>query len=159
MDNTDNKLIDTKHGKLTRKQKNFIDNLLTYTTLNDAALHAGYSQASASNIKSLIRQSPILTNAIKDLYTQNNIARLHDIMTIEGNVLEHCKDINNVDNVPKHAQTLKQIKQAAGVLDIEPTAKSITININAIEKIQVAMADVLRQRMIPVHSDDDACTP
>ena len=155
MNNTDNKLIDTKHGKLTRKQKNFIDNLLTYTTLNDAALHAGYSQASASNIKSLIRQSPVLTNAIRDLYTQNNIARLHDIMTIEGNVLEHCKNPNNVDNVAKHARMLTEIKRSAGVIQDDVKPQAITININAIEKIQVAMADVLRQRMIPVHSDDD----
>ena len=77
-------------------------------------------------------------------------------MVIEDNVLTHCKDKNNVDKVPQHSQMIKQIKQAAGVLEVDQAPKSVTINIATIEKIQVAMGDVLKSRMIPVGCDDDS---
>ena len=156
MNNTDNTPTKQKKRQLTLMQDKLLANLASCKTWKEAALKAGYSESTAGNIKQVMSRFPPFTNAIKERYINNNTLQLIDIGMIESNVLAHCKDPKNIDNVPKHAQTLKQIKQAAGVLDIEPATKSITININAIEKIQVAMAEVLRSRMIPVHSDDDA---
>ena len=153
------KQITENKQQLTALQSKLLDNLATSKTWYDAAINAGYSESSSRNIKQIVSRHPPFTQALKQRYIDQTALRLVDIGLIERNVLDHCKDINNVDNVPKHAQTLKQIKQAAGVLDIDQAPKSITINISTIEKIQVAMADVLRQRMIPVRSDDDACTP
>ena len=149
------KQITDNKDKLTTNQLALLDNLTKYTSIQEAAKAAGYSDKTASNIKALIKRSPALMNRIKDIYLANTVTQLHDIMVIEDNVLSHCKEKGNVDNVPKHAQMLKQIKQSAGVLDQDQAPKAVTININTIEKIQVAMADVLRSRMIPVACDDD----
>ena len=116
---------------LTDKQQALVDFLPECRTLKQAALKAGYSEQTAGNIKSKIRLSPKWAVAVKQAYLNNNITQLHTIMNIEEDILQLCA--NNVEEVPKFKDTIKQIKQQAGVLQADadynkPSLTHITVN-------------------------------
>lgn len=77
---------------------------------------------------------------------------LHDMSLIDRNIIDYCKVSKNVKNIPKFTQALKQIKQVAGVLEQDYIPKQPTISIAHIENIQVAVGDMLRNKLASVSS-------
>jgi phage terminase small subunit len=137
----------TKRSKLTEKQQRFIDNLHNYRSLKLAAKAAGYSKKTSHNITQHIKSCPGLMSALRTFYQDNATLLLHDMTLIDKNVMEFCKDKNNVEKVPKFTHSLKQIKQVAGVLAEDTTPRQPTVNIANIEKVQVAIGDMLTKRL------------
>jgi len=137
----------TKGQKLTDKQQRFIDNLHNYRSLKLAAKAAGYSKKTSHNITQHIKACPGLMNALRTFYQDNATLLLHDMTLIDKNVMEFCKDKNNVEKVPKFTHSLKQIKQVAGVLAEDTAPRQATVNIAHIEKVQVAISDMLTRRL------------
>ena len=153
MTETTNNLPQTTKGpKLTDKQKLFIDNLQHYRSLKKAARAAGYSSKTAHNITQHIKACPNLMKALRTFYQDNSVLLLHDMSLIDKSIIDHCKQPKNVLNVPKFTHSLKQIKQAAGVLADDITPKQPTISITHIEKVQVAVAGMLTKRLNGVSS-------
>ena len=148
MTKTSNNLPETTKGlKLTEKQQLFIDNLHHYKTLRSAAKAAGYGKEIQRSITSYVKRSPALTEAMRSFYHDSAMLLLHDMSLVDRNVLNHCKDPNNIADVPKHGHMLKQIKQVAGVMAEDTTPKQATVNIAHIEKVQVAIGDMLKKRL------------
>jgi len=117
------------------------------------AAKVGYSEAYGYKIVQRYKKQPNLRQSVDQIlnlfperYRSVCKLRLPQIAEIEGKALQEYED------KPKLAiqkpQLLKQIKQAGGVdLSEADTPKSTTINIKTIEKIQVAMSDMLRKRI------------
>jgi len=137
----------TKGQKLTDKQQTFVDNLHHHKTLRAAAKAAGYGKEIQRSITSYIKRSPALTKAMRTYYLDHAMLLLHDMSLVDKNVLDHCKDPKNIKDVPKHGHMLRQIKQAAGVLAEDTTPRQPTVNIAHIEKVQVAISDMLTKRL------------
>lgn len=144
-----------KPSPLTDKQLALIDNLSKYPTWYEAAKASDYAESTSKNIKQIMTRYPAFMEQLRDKYMNNSTLALVDIGLIEENVLNHCKQKGNVGDVPKHVPMLKQIKQSAGVLKDDHVSKTTTINIQSIEKVQVAIGDMLRTRMIPVACEDE----
>ena len=133
-------------ASLTEQQEKFIACIPNHKTLNAAAREAGYTDNTAKNIKQMIAKSKTLQRAIKDFYLANNIPQLHQIMQIEQGVLDLCQ--NDINKVKDHRQTIKEIKQQAGVLQpdhdnkpnltyISITARSLMIDMDSIPEAEV----------------------
>ncbi len=55
--------------------------------------------------------------------------------------------VKNPLDLPKYSQTIKQKKQVAGILGQDVAPAPVVINIESIEKVQIATAAVLRDRI------------
>jgi hypothetical protein len=114
---------------------------------------AGYSEAYGYKIVQRYKKQPKLRQSVDQIlnmfperYRSVCKLRLPQIAEIEGKALQRYED------KPKLAidkpQLLKQIKQGAGVdLGDIDTPKGPTINIQAMEKVQILISDVLTKRL------------
>lgn len=118
------------------KEEKLIRNLSIYKSPQKAAREAGYSESFASSTVYVKIKKPSFQKKIRDFYNGLAAFQLPIISQIERKALEHL--IDNVGDVPKFSNTLKQIKQSAGVLTPDNVSHITLINI---DKAQLLMGD------------------
>jgi len=131
-------VAETKEDKLIR-------NLFLYKTVYEAAIKAGYTEYTAKSTIYTKLKNERFKNKIREYAVSNDLMSLPKIAYIEEQVLDHL--VKNPLDLPKYAQTLKQKKQIAGILGQDVAPAPVVINIKAIERIQIATADMLTKRL------------
>ena len=131
-------VAETKEDKLIR-------NLFLCKTVYEAAILAGYSENTAkSTIYTKLKRERV-KNKIREYAITNDLLSLPKIAYIEEQILDHL--VKNPLDTPKYAQTLKQKKKIAGILGGDDHQTPQVINIKSIEKVQIAVADMLTRRL------------
>lgn len=147
------------------KEARFIELLPEYNgNMRQAALAAGYSQRYVdTGFKLRIANSKFLSK-LRLAYQGQITTLLPSIAKVESNVVQEC--LRDVNQVPKMAHTLKQIKQAAGVLG--PDSVGVvqqTVNIKSIQALMVSVhtkpddneneiVDIQDDSLLPVSQGD-----
>ena len=136
---TDLEVIDVtpeppQEPELEREDK-FIRNLAVCHTVREAALLAGYSETVAKTTIYSKLKSRAFQDKLREHYKGTAASYLPQIASLEGKALKHLD--SNIEDLPKFAHTLKQIKQSAGVLSQDSVPG---INLVKIDNIQVLMA-------------------
>jgi Arc/MetJ family transcription regulator len=133
-------------------EEKFIRNLFLYRTVYEAAIKAGYSETTArASIYTKIKDERF-KNKLREYAISNDLLSLPKISYIEEQVLNHL--VKNPLDAPKHARMLREKKQIAGILGQDVAPAPQVINIATIEKIQIAITEVLKSRL-PGHGDTD----
>ena len=117
------------------REQLLIQNMSMYPTIKEAAISAGYSESYAtSNIYRLIKK-PEFQNRLKQYYRVYNTALLPRILEAETRLIE--KIVEDPEKLSKHHATIKQIKQAAGILEPDNTPKQPFINIRNLQELSL----------------------
>ena len=119
-----------------------------FDNVKQAALAAGYSEKSAnSSIYTLIKR-PKFQARLREYYNGQTVALLPKLFAIDNNVVDRC--LKDVDCVPKFKDTLKQIKQSAGVLSPDQGPGSTVINVSGVREF---MLQLTAERTKTLHND------
>lgn len=121
----------------------FIQNLATCKTIKAAAIKAGYSQETASSAIYTKLYSKSFQSKLREYYQGFAHTFLPGIAKIEHNVLKAC--LEDVNKVPKHARTLKEIKQAAKILSPDIPTALPTIHV---DQVQVLMQQIQESKLV-----------
>ena len=138
------KEIDDLPTAETREDK-LIRNLYICKTVYEAAILAGYSENTAKSTIYTKLKNERFKNKIRDYAISNDLLSLPKIAYIENQILNHLME--NPLDTPKYSQTLKQKKKVAGILGEDVPQAPQVINIKSIEKVQVMVTDMLKQRL------------
>jgi len=114
---------------------------------------AGYKPSYGYQLVREYRDNPIVARTVQQIISDMPEAyrtvcrlRLAQVSDIEGKALDEYED--NPKLAIDKPQLLKQVKQGGGVdLSEKDTPQTTTINIKAIEKVQVMVADMLQKRI------------
>ena len=138
------KEIDDLPTAETREDK-LIRNLYICKTVYEAAIKAGYSENTAKSTIYTKLKNERFKNKIRDYAISNDLLSLPKIAYIENQILNHLME--NPLDTPKYSKTLKQKKKVAGILGEDVPQAPQVINIKSIEKVQVMVTDMLKQRL------------
>jgi hypothetical protein len=117
------------------REQLLIQNLSMYPTIKEAAINAGYSESYAkSNVYRLIKK-PEFQSRLKQYYRVHNTALLPRILEAETKLIE--KIVEDPEKLSKHHTTIKQIKQASGILEPDDTPKQPMINIKSLQELSL----------------------
>ena len=150
--------LDSIFTELTKAKKNTKQSIFYLYWLfgfpvKSCADKAGYAESYGYKLVEKYKKVPKLRQSVDQIlnmfperYRSVCKLRLPQIAEIEGKALQEY------ENKPKLAiqkpALLKQVKQAGGIDLGEPdTAKPITINIKSIERVQIAVGDMLRKKL------------
>jgi len=125
-----------------------IQNLSMYPTIKEAAINAGYSESYAkSNIYRLIKK-PEFQSRLKHYYRVHNTALLPRILKAESKLVDIIHD--DPEKLSKHHTTIKQIKQAAGILEPDEAPRQPFINIKNLQELSLKiLQDKTKLEQIP----------
>ena len=111
----------------------FIGYLYSGLSRKEAALEAGYSESYSTKAISNKFKSQRFITKLQEAYKGTSIANLPRIAKIHDMVIDDC--LLSAANVPKHANTLKSIKQSAGVERVDHEYQSPMVNVQNIQNI------------------------
>ena len=130
------------------KREKLLRLLPFYNSIPEAARAAGYSEYSAtSNVYSLVK-SHKFQSKLREYYNAQTLCMLPKIVHIENNVVDEC--LRDVSSVPKFKDTLKQIKQSAGVISPDQGPGSTVINVSGVREF---MLQLTAERTKTLHND------
>ena len=104
-----------------------------------AAKAAGYSESFCLSNAYQLKHKKSYQEKCKEYYKAEAVETLPKHVTINNNVIQDCLD--NTDNIAKHRQILKEIREEAGVRD-HVAAPPSTINIGSIQAIIASNAGI-----------------
>jgi hypothetical protein len=115
------------------REDNFIELLGKSTSIRQAALEAGYSEAYSNTDVYKKFKSDRFLKRLKQHYNGYSHALLPKILNIESKVVDLL--LEDPSQVPKFRHTLKEIKQSSGVLDQDNAPRAPTIRINNVKNL------------------------
>ena len=122
--------------KADREHK-LIQNLALCDTIQEAALLSGYSESMAkSNIYRIVKR-PDFQKKLREYYLTNNSTLLPKIIKAESKLVDIV--LNDPEKLSKHNNTIKQMKQAAGILEPDTAPKQQVINIKNIRELSIQL--------------------
>jgi len=125
--------------------------LSTAKSISEAGRMAGYSESYCrSNIYGLIK-SDKFQDKLRKHYRALTGALLPKILRAESELIDII--LNNPEKLSRHSNTIKQIKQAAGILEPDDVPKQQVINIKA---AQIVMRQIINGEHEPVKEISDA---
>ena len=101
--------------------------LSDFDTIKEAAIHAGYSEVTATKYVYTILKRPKVQDRIREYYKINNLGLLPKILKAESKLVDLV--LKDPEKLSKHNNTIKQIKQVAGVLESDDAPKTQFINV------------------------------
>jgi len=115
------------------REQLFINNLATHANQREAAIAAGYSPTYAATSISLKFKSERFMAKLRDYYKGNAALLLPKIMATEAKVVDLVYD--DPGELPKHRQTLKELKQSASVLSSDQGQVQPVLHITSIRNL------------------------
>ena len=143
MTKTSNNLPETT--KLTPQMIKFIDLLFTEKDTITAARKAGYAESSCNSTVYTLLGKPYIQNKILEEYRARSASNIPKLAQIEGKIFKQVH--KNPKRYKEYKDVFKQAKQHVGLLSEDHTPKQPTVNIAHIEKVQVAIGDMLSKRL------------
>jgi len=150
---SDTAITPQKTLQLTPLQQNLIQYLFTEKDIKTAAKKAGYSESSSlSTVYSLLRK-PHIHDKILEHYKAINASNIPKLAQIESKIFK--KVLANPGKYKEFKDVFKQAKQHAGLLSDDTAPRPATVNIAHIEKVQVAIGDMLSKRLQGTDNEHD----
>ena len=115
------------------QEAELIRNLGLYSTVKEAGKQAGYSESFCQSAIYTKMKRPKFLDKVRDYYKSNNTTLLPKILKAETDLLNII--LKEPEKLSKHNNTIKQIKQAAGILEHDDQPKQQTINIKAAQMV------------------------
>jgi len=109
------------------REDRFLNNLDLYLDPTKAAIEAGYSPSYAKVLIYQRKHSEKLQAKLRNRYKLNAALTLPALTHIEASIAKHL--VEEPLEAPKYNHTLKQIKQAAGVLQSDDSHSQPMINV------------------------------
>ncbi len=123
------------------REQLFIEALSQCKTVTDAGRKAGYSEGYCTGELCRKLRNPKFMDKVKKYYNGATVAMLPKILAAESKVVQMVLD--EPDQFPKFRQTIKELKQTAGVLQPDQSGTHQIINIDSVQNF---MAKVTTER-------------
>jgi len=121
------------------REERFIECLSYFKDERVAALHAGYSETTAGNIRNWKLNDPKFIAKLRTRYNGSAAMLLPRILAVESKAVELVNDDPTL--LPKFRHTLKELKQSAGVLQPDAEAGQPVIQITNIRSMVLQMQE------------------
>uniref|UniRef100_A0A6M3JTW8 Putative terminase n=1 Tax=viral metagenome TaxID=1070528 RepID=A0A6M3JTW8_9ZZZZ len=117
------------------KEDDLIKNLCLFDTVSAAAKAAGYSENDCkSNVYTLLKR-PAIQAKIREYYKTHTTGLLPKILRAESKLVDIV--LLDPEKLSKHNNTIKQLKQAAGVIESDEAPKATFINIRNLRELSL----------------------
>lgn len=125
------------------REQTLVECLSTAKSISEAGRMAGYSESYCrSNIYGLVKSDKFQEKLRKHYRTLTG-ALLPKILKAESDLVDII--LNNPEKLSKHHTTIKQIKQAAGILEPDNTPKQPFINIKNLRELSLQILNSPRE--------------
>jgi len=140
---------DTKQVEVIEsKQDRLVRNIHKFKSIGAAAIDAGYSESTAKGRIYDIIKTPKFQKALREHYLTSNATLLPKILKAESDLMDVI--LLDPEKLSKHNNTVKQMKQAAGILEPDNQPRQQVINIKSIKELSIHLQQKRIEQAEPV---------
>ncbi len=116
-------------------QERLVLNLATCPNVHDAGIASGYSEAYSTGPIYKLLKSETFQAKLRNHYRGSAASFLPFIQAIELKALNHVN--GDITQLPKFSRTLKELKQAAGVLSQDSAPGVVLVKVQSIQNVML----------------------